>query len=176
MGFMDIAELRRRQAGLKERYAADPDTAVTPIGAKADFRDAGITCTVDGWGGPVRTGLHRATGGDGADACSADVLLEALLGCAGVTFRSVATAMRLEIRAARLRADGSYDARGTLGLDRQVSVGVSNVVVTIEIDADVDDAALQRLAASTERYCVVAQSLREPVRFVVRRAEGIAPG
>jgi uncharacterized OsmC-like protein len=84
--------------------------------------------------------------------------------------------MRLEIRAARLRADGSYDARGTLGLDRQVPVGVSNVVVTIEIDADVDDAALQRLAASTERYCVVAQSLREPVRFVVRRAEGIAPG
>ena len=167
---MDITELRQRQATLKEKYRSDPDTATTPISAHADFRDTGITCTVDGWAGPVRAGLHLATGGDGADACSADMLLEALLGCAGVTLRSVATAMRLDIRAARLQADGNYDARGTLGLDRQVPVGITDVVVTIEIDADADDAALQRLAASTERYCVVGQSLREPAHFVVRRA------
>jgi uncharacterized OsmC-like protein len=167
---MEITELRRRQAVLKQKYTSDPDTAETRIGAHADFRDPGITCTVDGWAGPVRAGLSRATGGDGADACPADMLLEALLGCAGVTLRSVATAMRLDLRAARLRAEGSYDARGTLGLDRQVPVGVTDVVVTIEVDADADDAALQRLATATERHCVVGQSLREPARFVVRRA------
>jgi uncharacterized OsmC-like protein len=98
------------------------------------------------------------------------MLLEALLACSGVTLRSVATAMGLTVRSAALRAEGLFDARGTLGLDRSVAVGVQDVVVTAEIDADVDDAALERLARSTERYCVVGQSLREPVRFVVRRA------
>ena len=166
---MDIVELRRRQAALKDSYAADPDRARTPVGATADLRDPGITCTVDGWAGPVRAGLHRATGGDGDDACSADLLMEALLGCAGVTFRSVATAMRLEVRSARLRADAIFDARGTLGLDRQVPVGVQDVTVTIEVDADVDDAGLERLARSTERHCVVGQSLAVPVRYLVRR-------
>lgn len=167
---MDLIELRARQAALKATYAADPTRARTPISAHADYRDDGITCTVDGWAGPVRAGLHTATGGDGSDACSGDMLMQALLGCAGVTFRSVATAMRLEIRSATLRADGFFDAQGTLGLDRAVPVGVQDVVVTIEIDADVDDAGLERLARSTERYCVVSQSLRVPVHFTVRRA------
>ena len=97
------------------------------------------------------------------------MLLDALLACAGVTLRSVATAMRLEIRAAALRADGAFDARGTLGLDREVPVGVRDVVVTAELDTDADDAALERLAALTERYCVVGQSLRTPPQIVVRR-------
>jgi uncharacterized OsmC-like protein len=167
---MNLIELRARQATLKAKYAADPAQARTPITAHADYRDDGITCTVDGWAGPVRAGLHEATGGDGADACSGDMLMQALLGCAGVTFRSVATAMRLEIRSAVLRADGFFDARGTLGLNRDVPVGVQDVVVTIEIDADVDDAGLERLARSTERYCVVSQSLRVPVHFTVQRA------
>ena len=99
-------ELRARQAPLKERYREDPDAAVTPAGARGSFADTGITATVEGWAGPVRAGLHLATGGDGSDACSADLLLQALLACAGVTLRSVATAMGLEIRAAELRADG----------------------------------------------------------------------
>ena len=166
---MDAVQLRESQAPLKQRYREDPDTARTAIGAKADFRDQPVTCTVDGWAGPVRAGLHRSTGGDGSDACSGDMLLEALLACAGVTLRTVATAMSVAVRGTTLRADGMFDARGTLGIDREVPVGVQEVVVTAEIDTDADDATLERLARTTERYCVVGQSLREPARFVVRR-------
>lgn len=166
---MDVTELRARQAPLKERYRDDPAAADTRSTATADWRDPGITATVDGWGGPIRAGLHPATGGDGEDACSADLLLQALLGCAGVTLRSVATAMRLELADVRLTAEGHWDARGTLGLDRSAPVGMRDVVVTAEVRTDADDAALARLAELTERYCVVAQTLREPPEFVVRR-------
>jgi uncharacterized OsmC-like protein len=167
---MDAAQLRELQAPLKQRYREEPGSALTPIRAQADYRDDGVTCTVDGWAGAIRAGLHQATGGEGADACSGDLLLEALLACAGVTLRSVATAMSIPVRSATLRADGAFDARGTLGVDREVPVGVQAVVVTAEIESDADDAALERLANLTERYCVVGQSLREPARFVVRRA------
>lgn len=166
---MDSSTLREMQAPLREQYKADPASAHTPLKARGDYRDDGVTCTVDAWAGPVRAGLHSATGGDGSDACSGDMLLEALLACAGVTLRSVATAMGMEIRSATLRADGVFDARGTLGLDREVSVGVRDIVVTAEIDAEADNVALERLARTTERYCVVGQSLREPARFVVHR-------
>ncbi|MGN6130521.1 MAG: OsmC family protein [Nocardioidaceae bacterium] len=166
---MDAAGLRALQTPLKDRYREDPGAARTPVHATGSFADPGLTCTVDTWAGPVRAGLHPATGGDGSDACSGDMLLQALLACAGVTLRSVATAMGLELRAVRLRADAVFDARGTLGTDRQVPVGLQDVVVTVEADTDADDAALERLARSTERYCVVGQSLREPARFVVRR-------
>src|SRR3954468_11360782 len=164
------AELRELQAPLKQSYRDDPASARTPMRATATFTDPGITATVETWAGPGRAGLHAATGGDGRDACSGDMLLEALLGCAGVTLRSVATAMRLDLRSVRLRADGFFDARGTLGLDREVPVGAQDIVVTIEADTDADDAALERLAALTERYCVVAQTLRDVPRFVIRRA------
>lgn len=167
---MDATALRAAQAPLRDNYKSDPATARTPIGATGDFRAPGITCTVEGWAGPVRAGLHTATGGDGSDACSADMLMEALLGCAGVTLRSVATVMGLDFRSIHLRAEGIFDARGTLGMDRETPVGVQDVVVTAELDTDADDVALERLARSTERYCVVGQSLREPARFVVRRA------
>src|SRR4051812_23637073 len=110
---MQIEELRARQAPLKQRYAEDPTAARTLVGASATFADPGITATVSTWAGDVRAGLHSATGGDGSDACSADMLLQALVGCAGVTMRSVATAMRLEIRSATVTATGAYDARGT---------------------------------------------------------------
>jgi uncharacterized OsmC-like protein len=166
---VDVTELRARQAPLKERYRAEPEAADTRATATADWRDPGITATVDGWAGPVRTGLHAATGGDGTDACSADLLLQALLGCAGVTLRSVATAMRLDLHNVRLHAEGHWDARGTLGLDRSVPVGIQDVVVTAEVETDADEATLARLAELTERYCVVAQSFKEPPRFVVRR-------
>ncbi|SNR84373.1 Uncharacterized OsmC-related protein [Haloechinothrix alba] len=166
---MDASTLRESQAPLRARFRADPAGARTPVGATGDYRDAGITCTVHGWAGPVRAGLHVATGGDGSDACSGDMLLESLLACAGVTLRSVATAMDLTIRAATLRADGVFDARGTLGMDRDVPVGVRDVVVTVQLDSDADDASLERLARSTERYCVVGQSLHEKPRFEVRR-------
>ena len=172
MGTVDLTQLRAAQKRLKEQYSQDPASASTPLRAEADFRDPGVTATVETWSQPVRAGLHRATGGDGSDACSGDMLLQALLGCAGVTLRSVATAMRLDIRSAHLTATGTFDARGTLGLDRSVPVGVTDVTVTADLDVDADDAAFERLAASTERYCVVAQSLNQPVRFVIRRAQG----
>ncbi|MGG5261132.1 OsmC family protein [Phycicoccus avicenniae] len=166
---MDRAALRQMQAPLRERYAADPATAVTPLHARGDLRDEGVTFTVDGFAGPVRAGLHEATGGDGSDACSGDMLLEALLACAGVTLRSVATAMDLRLRSVTGVAESSFDARGTLGIDREAPVGIGPVTLTFTVDTEADDAALQRLATSTERYCVVGQSLREAPRVVVVR-------
>src|SRR6476469_4660616 len=136
---MDAQTLRAAQAPLKARYRDDPLAALTPFHARATFEDEGVTCTVQGWAGPVRGGLHEATGGDGSDACSGDMLLEALLACAGVTLRSVATVMGIDVRTASLRADGVFDARGTLGVDRSVPVGVSDVVVTAVLDTDADD-------------------------------------
>ncbi|WP_166850556.1 OsmC family protein [Isoptericola sp. BMS4] len=169
---MDATELRTRQAPLKERYRADPAAARTVVSARGDLRDPGVTATVEGFAGPVRAGLHPATGGDGSDACSGDMLLEALLACAGVTLRSVATAMGLTVRSATLSARGEFDARGTLGVDRSVPVGVTGVTVTATLDTDADDAALDRLARSTERYCVVGRSLAQPPTFRVLRAPG----
>lgn len=167
---MDAATLRARQAPLKQLYKDEPTAAMTRVGARGAFAEPGITSTVNTWSGPVRAGLHMATGGDGSDACSGDMLLEALLACAGVTLRSIATAMKLEIRSADLRADGFFDARGTLGVTRDVPVGCTDIKVTAELDTDADDAKLARLAELTERYCVVAQTLREPPKFVIKRA------
>jgi uncharacterized OsmC-like protein len=168
-GRMDATTLRALQAPLKERYRQDAATAITPLSARADFSDDGVTCTVQGWAGPIRAGLNQATGGDGGDACSGDLLLQALLACAGVTLRSVATAMGIEVKAAELTASAVFDARGTLGLDRDVPVGCQQVRVDAVLDTDADDAALHRLASLTERYCVVGQTLREPAQVAVRR-------
>ncbi|RJS44858.1 OsmC family protein [Nocardioides cavernaquae] len=169
---MDAGELRAAQAPLKERYREDPASAVTPVHATGDFGDEGITATIDGFAGPVRAGLHRATGGDGSDACSGDMLMEAVLGCAGVTLRSVATAMGISIRSASLVAESAFDARGTLGVDRSVPVGVGPITVTATFDTDADQATLDRLGSLAERYCVVGQSLATPPTIVVRRAGG----
>lgn len=167
---MDAATLRAAQAPVKEKYKADPGSARTPTTARGDYRDHGVTATVDGFAGPVRAGLHPAAGGDGQDACSADLLLDALLACAGVTLRAVATAMGVEIRSATLAADGWWDARGTLGVDRSAPIGVQDIVVTLTVDTDADDAALERLARATERYCVVGQTLASPPEMRVVRA------
>lgn len=167
---MDASTLRAAQAPLKERYRSDPASARIPTSATGDYRDREVTATVEGFAGAVRAGLHAAAGGAGDDACSADLLLQALLGCAGVTLRAVATAMGVEVRSADLRADGWWDARGTLGVDRDAPIGVQDVVVTITLDTDADDATLGRLAGATERYCVVGRSLAVPPRIsVVRR-------
>lgn len=160
---------------MKQRYRDDPATAITPLSAEGTYADPAATATIDSWAGPVRAGLHRATGGDGRDACSGDMLLEALLACAGLTLRSVATAAGIEIRSATLRADGRFDARGTLGVDRAAEVGVQDVVLTFDLDTDATDEQLAKLATATERYCVVGQSLKEPPRVVVTRAGGPGP-
>ncbi len=167
---MDAASLRAAQAPLKDRYRDDPGTARVPSAAHGDFRDPEVTATVESFAGPVRAGLHEAAGGTGDDACSADLLVEAVLACAGVTLRAVATAMGVGIRAADLRAEGWWDARGTLGVDRSAPVGVQDIVVTITLDTDADDTALERLATATERYCVVGQSLATPPTIRVVRA------
>jgi len=166
---MDGTTLREVQAPLKQRYRDQPTSALTPLQASGSFGDPGITCTVDTWAGPVRAGLHPATGGDGGDACSGDMLLQAVLACAGVTMRSVAAALGIEIRSARLHAQGQFDARGTLGISRDVPVGAHDVQLIVELDTDADDRDLARLAALTERYCVVAQSLAEPPSLRIQR-------
>lgn len=166
---MDGITLREIQAPLKARYRDEPGTALTPLHANGSFAEPGITCTVDSWAGEVRAGLHPVTGGDGTDACSGDMLLQAVVACAGVTMRSVATALGIKIRSAALRAEGHFDARGTLGVARDTPVGVKGLTLLAELDTDADDQKLERLAALTERYCVVAQSLAEPPSVTVRR-------
>jgi uncharacterized OsmC-like protein len=166
---MDGITLREIQAPLKARYRDEPGSARTPLHATGSFDAPGITCTVESWAGPVRAGLHPATGGDGNEACSGDMLLQALLACAGVTLRSVATALGIGIRGALLHAEGNFDARGTLGVSRDVPVGVQGITLIAELDTDADDHALNRLAELTERYCVVAQSLAEPPSISIQR-------
>ncbi len=169
---MDAAALRDLQAPIKQGYRDDPASACVTMHAEAAFPDPGITCTVQTWAGPARAGLHPSTGGDGSDACSGDMLLQALLACAGVTMRSVATAMGVEIRSARLTARGDLDARGTLGVSRKAPVGLGDIQVVVELDTDADDATLAKLAELTERDCVVAQTLARPPHLTIRRAAG----
>ena len=168
---MDAAALRALQTPLKQKYRDDPDSARAHLEADADFSDDGITCTVQTWAGPARAGFHPYTGGDGSDACSGDMLLQALLACAGVTMRSVATAMGIEIRSAQLRASTEMDARGTLGISREAKVGLHDIDLVAELDTDADEATLAKLGQLTERYCVVAQTLASPVHLTVRRAD-----
>jgi uncharacterized OsmC-like protein len=166
---MDATTLREVQAPLKQRYRDEPTSALTPLHAAGAFDEPGITCTVESWAGPVRAGLHPATGGDGSDACSGDMLLQALLACAGVTMRSVATALGIDIRSAKLHATGQFDARGTLGVSRDTPVGVGDIRLIAELDTDAADQDLVRLAALTERYCVVARSLAQPPTLRIQR-------
>lgn len=166
---MDAGQLRDLQAPLKEQYRSEPGTAVTPVMATATWAESGVTCTVVGFTSPIRAGLHPATGGDGSDACSGDLLLQALLACLGVTLRSVATAMSVELQDVELTARATFDARGTLGIDRSVPVGLSPIDVTIAAATDADDTVMERLLSTTERYCVVGQSLVETPRLTFRR-------
>jgi uncharacterized OsmC-like protein len=170
MSVMNATALRELQAPLKQAYRDDPSAARTPVAAYGTFDSPGITCVVGTWPGITRAGLHPATGGDGSDACSADMLLQALLACAGVTMRSVATAMNIAIDSAELSADGMIDVQGTLGLSRDVPVGVQDIHVVAVLQTDADDATLAKLAELTERYCVVAQSLGQRPTITIERA------
>jgi uncharacterized OsmC-like protein len=165
---VDPATLRARQAPLKRRYQDDPGSASTPVQATGRPEGPGFSFTVDTWAGPVRAGLHEATGGDGSDACSGDMLLQALVACAGVTLRSVATAMGIEIRSGTMKATASFDARGTLAVARDVPVGLTDIRIEADLDTDAGPDELARLAQLTERYCVVGQSLRGAVTFDLR--------
>src|SRR6185437_9506503 len=131
---MNAEELRAVQAPLKQRYRDTPDAARVPARAEARLDAETITCTVPSWNGETTAGLHPATGGSGELACSADMLLEAVVACAGVTLRAVATASGVTIRGGRVIAEGSWDARGTLGIDRAVPVGLTDIALRFEID------------------------------------------
>jgi uncharacterized OsmC-like protein len=157
---MDAGELRALQAPIKKNYREDPGRARVVSRAEGRLEGSDITCTVDGWAGPVVAGFHPATGGDGSKACSADLLLEALVACAGVTLRSVATAMGIQVHEARISAEGVWDARGTLGVSKDTPVGLTEVTLHFDLDTDADAATTERLVALTERYCVIYQTLR----------------
>jgi len=167
---MDAATLRELQAPLKQLYRDDPLSSRIPLEAEASLDTKGVTASVQTSSGPTRAGLQLATGGDGSDACSGDMLLQALLACAGVTMRSVATAMGVDIVGAELHATGAFDARGTLGISRDVPIGVQDIVVVADLQTDADDATLAKLAELTERYCVVGQSLAQPPSIAIRKS------
>jgi len=159
---MDAVVLRSLQAPLKERYREAPEKALVQARAEAVLDPGPLVCRVTAAGRSVDAGLHPATGGDGSLACSADLLMQALAACAGVTLSAVATAMGIAIRNGRVVAEGEWDARGTLGVDRSVAVGLTEIRLRFELDTNADAAALERLVATTERYCVILQTLRVP--------------
>src|SRR6204780_1323979 len=142
---MNAEQLRAVQAPLKQLYRDNPDSARIPARAEGSLDPNDIAITVDAWHGKVTAGLHKAGGGSGELACSADMLLEALVACAGVTLRAVATAMGVTIRQGRVVADGVWDARGTLGIDRSVPVGLTEISLRFEVDSDADPAKLERM-------------------------------
>jgi uncharacterized OsmC-like protein len=172
---MDANELRALQAPLKRQYREQPETARTPARAEAALDLDRVACRVRSWGGDTDAGLHPATGGDGSLACSADMLLEALVACAGVTISAVATAMGVKLRGGRVTAEGHWDARGTLGVDRDVPVGLSDIALTFELDTDADAATVQRLVEMSERFCVIYQTLRTSPRLSVTHRIGAGP-
>lgn len=155
---MDRNELRDMQAPLKERYRDEPEAAVVTLSAAGSLGD-GVSCSVETGRAIAEAGLHPASGGDGTQLCSGDMLLEALVACAGVTLRAVATSLGIEVRSGRVRAEGDLDFRGTLGVDRDAPVGFRSIRVNFDLDCDADDEQLATLQKLTERYCVVHQTL-----------------
>jgi uncharacterized OsmC-like protein len=164
---MDSTELRAVQAPLKEQYRDDPTAALVTLRADGRLGDESLTCSVGTGRALVEAGLHPATGGDGLSACSGDLLLQALVACAGVTLRAVATALGIEIRSGTVAAEGEIDFRGTLGVDRDAPVGFRSMRLQFTVDTDADEAAVAKLLELTERYCVVYQTLREPPEIEV---------
>ncbi len=164
---MDRDELQTLQAPLKERYRDDPDAALVTLTATGSLGE-GVSCSVDTGRALAEAGLHPATGGDGSLLCSGDMLLEALVACAGVTLRAVATSLEIPVRSGRVRARGDLDFRGTLGVDREAPVGFRDIRLKFELDADADAEQLATLERLTERYCVVYQTLARGPRLSVR--------
>ena len=171
---MDIETLRALQAPLKQRYRAEPATAMVTLSAAGALGE-GIACKVDTGRALVEAGLHPASGGSGLQACSGDMLLEALVACAGVTLRAVATAIGVELRGGTVRAEGDLDFRGTLGVDKETRVGFQRIRLRFELDTDASEEQLDTLVRLTERYCVVLQTLRTPPEFMLSRARSAPP-
>ena len=155
---MDRAQLRETQAPIKERYKSDPDSALVTLSADGQLDDQEIACSVATGRALVEAGLHPATGGSGTLACSGDMLLQALVACAGVTLRSVATSLEIPV-SGTVTAEGDLDFRGTLGVDREAPVGFRDVRLTFDLESAASEEQLDTLMRLTERYCVVYQTL-----------------
>ena len=158
---MDSETLRARQAPIKQQYREQPASALVTLRASGKVTD-GVTCSVDTGRALVAAGLHPATGGDGLSVCSGDMLLEALVACAGVTLNAVATALAIPIDGAGVRAEGDLDFRGTLGVDREAPVGFRAIRLFFDLPAALPEDKKASLLKLTERYCVVFQTLRTP--------------
>ena len=167
---MNADQLKALQTPIKERYRKDPAAAVVTLRAHGRIAE-GIACRVDTGRALVEAGLHPASGGSGLQACSGDMLLEALVACAGVTLKAVATALQIPLRDAKLTAEGDLDFRGTLGVAKDAAVGFRNIRLKFELDAEAPEEQLRKLLELTERYCVVLQTIRSspPVAVLVSR-------
>jgi len=161
------SELRELQAPLKERYRAAPEAALVTLRAQGQLGEAGLTCKVETGRALVEAGLHPATGGDGLSACSGDMLLEALVACAGVTLRAVATALDIELRGGTVSVEGDLDFRGTLGVSREAPIGFCNIRLRFELDTHAPADKVESLIKLTERYCVVYQTLKTPANLAL---------
>lgn len=163
---MNAETLRAMQAPLKDKYRAEPEAALITLKAQGKIGE-GITCKVETGRAVAEAGLHPATGGDGLSLCSGDMLLEALVACAGVTLNAVATAIGVTLRDATVRAEGDLDFRGTLGVAREAPVGFQAIRLHFDLDTDATADQLASLMKLTERYCVVYQTLRQPAAITV---------
>jgi uncharacterized OsmC-like protein len=160
---MDSTGLRAVQQPLKDAYREDPQQAVITLRARGELGDEGISCSVDTGRAMAVAGLHPATGGDGSLLCSGDMLLEALVACAGVTLRAVATSLEIAVTGGTVRAEGDLDFRGTLGVAKEAPVGFTAIRLSFELDTDASEEQIATLLRLTERYCVVYQTLAHPV-------------
>jgi uncharacterized OsmC-like protein len=168
---MDAQALRAMQAPIKDRYKADPQAAVITLKARGTLDDANIACKVETGRALAVAGLHPATGGSGLELCSGDMLLEALVACAGVTLKAVSTALDVPLHAATVAAEGDLDFRGTLGVAKDAPVGFRAIRLTFTVDTDAPQEKLDQVLKLTERYCVVYQTIRNgpPVEISLAR-------
>jgi len=164
---MDASALRELQAPLKQRYRDEPEAAIVTLKAAGEVGE-GVSCKVATGAALVEAGLHPATGGSGLQACSGDMLLEALVACAGVTLNAVATALEIPLRSGKVRAEGDLDFRGTLGVAKDAPVGFRGIRLRFELDTEASEEQLATLLKLTERYCVVYQTLRQAPSIDVR--------
>lgn len=169
---MNAEELRALQAPLKARYKDDPSAGRVTLRARGTLGGETITCKVETGRALVEAGLHPATGGDGLSACSGDMLLEALVACAGVTLRAVATALGVALRGGSVTAEGDLDFRGTLGVSKEVPVGFTAIRLRFELDTDAPADQVATLLKLTERYCVIYQTLQRPASLTVSHQAG----
>ncbi len=162
---MDSAELRAMQAPYKDKYKSDPDAAIITLKAHGSIDESKIACKVETGRALAVAGLHPATGGSGAELCSGDMLLEALVACAGVTLKAVATALGIPLKAGVVRAEGDLDFRGTLGVAKDAPVGFREIRLTFELDTQATQEQIDSLIKLTERYCVIFQTLAKPPKL-----------